>query len=213
MFITFEGGEGSGKSSAAVALATHIRKTHPDTVLTNDPGGCEIANQIRKVLLTSKNHNMSQATDMLLYQAARAQLTEEIIIPALNKNKIVICDRYYDSTTVYQGDANGWDLKILRVLRDLVDAVTPNLTFILDVDVRIGLKRSFKKASTVDVDETRYENKDHTFHNTIRNGFLQLAEMHSHLPLTRKFIVINTDELTLPEVHQRVIQKYETFIE
>ena len=214
MFITAEGGEGSGKSSVVPVLAEYIRKTSNKKVITiNDPGGCALSNDIRKILLTSKNSHMCKATELFLYQAARAQLTEEIILPALKDDTIVISDRFYDSTTIYQGYVRGWDLKILRTFKELVAPnLTPTLTFLLDIDPKVGLARSKKKAEGVAVDEVRFENEKLEFHRQVRKGFLSLYKLHAHESSKRNFILIEIKDKSLEQVCDEVIDKFNKFL-
>jgi len=205
LFITFEGGDGSGKSTATEVLAHHISAKGQEVVTTRDPGGTRISNKIRYILLDKGNTNMTPTTELLLYQASRAQLTSEVTTPALAAGKTVICDRFLDSTRVYQGCGRGWDKETLQYFEQLVVKDRgPDITFLLDIAPCVGLKRSLNRnAKTSGPDETRFEQEPEEFHTQIRQGFLDLAEKESH-----RFIVIPT-ESPIEQVWKQIITKYE----
>ncbi len=169
-FISFEGIEGSGKSTQAKRLAGYFRSKGKKVIHTAEPGGTNIGQKIRELLLEPENH-MEPLTELLLYYASRAQHVREVIYPAILDDTIVITDRFSDSTVAYQGYARGIDLKLLSRLSDIVNPdLKPFLTFMLDLDVEEGLKRN-KKASKKD----RFELEAVEFHNRVRKGFLQIA--------------------------------------
>ncbi len=169
LFVTFEGPEGSGKSTHSRLLCNFLRKKGFRILHTREPGGTAISEKIRKVLLDPKNKKMDVVCEMLLYMAARAQIVDEKILPALKKGKIVICDRFMDATLVYQGYAGGGDVKIIKDIGKLVTkGVLPQLTFLLDIDAKRGLLRS---GSTKD----RMERKSLPFHKKVRKGYLSVA--------------------------------------
>ena len=169
-FISFEGIEGSGKSTQAKRLAEYFRSTGQNVIDTVEPGGTNIGQQIRELLLEPANQ-MEPLTELLLYYASRAQHVREVIYPAILDNRIVITDRFSDSTVAYQGYARGIDLKLLSRLNEIVNPdLKPFLTFMLDLDVEEGLKRN-RKASK----EDRFELETVEFHNRVRKGFLQIA--------------------------------------
>ncbi len=172
MFITLEGPEGSGKSSQLPALAEFLRAQGHDVICTREPGGTKIGDQIREVLVRMDNVELHPRTEILLFLSARAQLVEELVLPSLADGKIVICDRYGDSTLAYQGYGHGLDLEKLRMMLEFAtDGLKPDLTILLDVDVLVGLKR--KKAK----DEwNRLDAYEISFHERVREGYHRLAE-------------------------------------
>jgi dTMP kinase len=170
MFITFEGPEGSGKTSQLPALATYLERLGYKVVCTREPGGTAISDQIREVLTSMKNQELHPRTEILLFLAARAQLVEQVIKPALEVGKIVLCDRYGDSTLAYQGYGHGLDLKILRqMLEFATDHLTPDLTLFLDLEVEVGLTRKKKGAEWNRLDAYAL-----AFHKRVLEGYHQL---------------------------------------
>lgn len=171
MFITFEGPEGSGKSSQLPALASFLKERGCDVVCTREPGGTKIGDQIRQVLVCMENVELHPRTEILLFQAARAQLVEELILPSLKQGKVVLCDRYGDSTLAYQGYGHGLDQEKLKMMLEFATGgLKPDLTILLDVDVMTGLKR--KKAK----DEwNRLDAYEISFHERVREGYHHLA--------------------------------------
>ena len=142
MFITFEGPEGSGKSTRLPELAQYLESLNLPVVKTREPGGTAIGDQIREVLVSLDNTELHPRTEILLFLAARAQLVEELIFPSLRQNKIILCDRYGDSTLAYQGYGHGLDLETLRAMLEFATGgLKPDLTILLDIDVLTGLKR------------------------------------------------------------------------
>ena len=170
MFITLEGPEGSGKTSQMPRLAKYLRSKGYEVITTREPGGTPISDQVRDILISMKNTGMQPRTEILLFLAARAQLVEELIKPALQSGKIVLCDRYGDSTLAYQGYGHKLDLDILkRMLAFATDGLKPDLTIYLDLDVETGLQRKIKK------DEwNRLDAYEVAFHQRVRNGYHQL---------------------------------------
>ena len=144
LFITFEGMDGCGKSTQARLLAEHLRALYDDDkiILTREPGGTEIGEQIRDVIHALRNHNMASTTEFLLYNAARAQIVSELIRPALADGKIVLCDRYADSTLAYQGYGRQLNMDMVRdVIRYATGGLVPDVTFYFDVSIQEGLAR------------------------------------------------------------------------
>ncbi|MEL7637180.1 MAG: dTMP kinase [Anaerolineaceae bacterium] len=172
MFITFEGPEGSGKSTQLPRLAQFLEDSSLQVVKTREPGGTKIGDQIREVLVRMDNTELHPRTEILLFLAARAQLVEELIIPSLQQGKIILCDRYGDSTLAYQGYGHGLDLETLRaMLQFATGGLKPDLTILLDVDVLTGLKRKKIKEEW-----NRLDAFELSFHERVRAGYKILAE-------------------------------------
>ena len=172
MFITLEGPEGSGKSSQIPALAQYLQEHGFDVLCTREPGGTSIGDQIREVLTSIDNPELLPRTEILLFLAARAQLVAQVIKPALLAGKVVLCDRYGDSTLAYQGYVHGLDLNSLRAMLNFAtEGLKPDLTLLMDLDIKTGLAR--KKS----IDEwNRLDAYELSFHERVRAGYLQLAE-------------------------------------
>ncbi len=181
-FITFEGGEGSGKSTQIKLLLKYLTQKGCDVVSTKEPVGTELGLELRRILTTGDKDKMDAVTEALLFFADRHNHLSEKIWPALNDGKWVISDRFADSTFAYQYYGHQG-----RVSKDNLDNLykiavgnfKPDLTIILDIDPEIGLKRSFSKAETAEVKELRFENIDIDFHKRLRNGFLDIARAES----------------------------------
>ena len=174
IFITFEGIEGSGKSTQLSMLNKWLTNHDYDVVATREPGGTKIGEKIRELLRSgSKDDVFSPRTELMLFEASRAQHMEEIILPALNNGKIVLCDRFFDSTTVYQGVARAIDTDIVHILNDFSSfEKKPDLTIILDIDVDESMNRLIKRETSKD----RIEQEDRKFFENVRNGYLSLAQ-------------------------------------
>lgn len=173
LFITFEGPEGSGKSTQIRLLSEALMQRGLAVVATREPGGTRIGNAIRSLLLDPAHTEMSPRTETLLFQAARAQIVDEVIRPALAAGQVVLCDRYADSTLAYQGYGHGQTLAPLQQLGDYATGgLTPALTIYLDIDVRTGLER--KRTGAAD-EWNRMENHALAFHQRVRAGYLALA--------------------------------------
>ncbi|MDY0125005.1 MAG: dTMP kinase [Anaerolineaceae bacterium] len=171
MFITFEGPEGSGKSTQLPELARYLESLNLPVVKTREPGGTAIGDQIREVLVSLDNTELHPRTEILLFLAARAQLVEELIIPSLRQNKIILCDRYGDSTLAYQGYGHGLDLDTLRAMLEFATGgLKPDLTILLDIDVLTGLKRKKVKEEW-----NRLDAFELSFHERVREGYHILA--------------------------------------
>ncbi len=171
MFITLEGPEGSGKSSQLPDLAEFLRGQGWDVLTTREPGGTPIGDQIRQILMRLDNQELHPRTEILLFLASRAQLVEQVIEPALREDKLVLSDRFGDSTLAYQGYGHGIDLATLRaMLAFATDNLKPDLTLLLDVDVEIGLQRKRKE------DEwNRLDAYELAFHQRVREGYHELC--------------------------------------
>ena len=171
MFITLEGPEGSGKTLQLPKLADYLRQSGFDVLTTREPGGTSISEQIRTVLHNLENKEMNPRTEILLFQASRAQLVEQVLRPHLKKGGVVISDRYADSTLAYQGYGHQVDIEPLRVLVTFATGgLKPDLTILLDVDVEIGLRRKELKGEWNRLDAYNLE-----FHQRVRQGYLQLV--------------------------------------
>lgn len=170
MFITIEGPEGSGKTMQLPKLAEYLHQRGFDVLTTREPGGTSIGEQVRTVLHNLENKEMNPRTEILLFQASRAQLVEQVIRPHLAKGGIVLSDRYADSTLAYQGYGHQTDIEALRVLVAFATGgLKPDLTILLDVDVEIGLRRKELKGEW-----NRLDAYDLAFHQRVRQGYLQL---------------------------------------
>ncbi len=180
-FVTFEGGEGAGKSTQIRMLAARLRGEGHDVLETAEPGGTGIGRQIRRVFLDARNENLSAAAELLLVFAARAQNVEESIRPALAEGRVVLCDRFTDSTLVYQGAVRGLGAEaVLQVDRIACGGLRPHLTFYLDIDPEPGLARARQRnAQDAANPETRLDDQDLDFHRRVREAYLELARAES----------------------------------
>jgi dTMP kinase len=169
-FITFEGSEGCGKSTQSRLLSDYLKKKGFSVLYLREPGGTKISEKIRSILLAPENH-MNPVCETLLYMAARAQIVEELIRPALLKGRIVVCDRFLDSTIAYQGYGLGIDIEFIRSVGWFVsEGIKPDLTIFLDLPVKKGLKhRAFSK--------DRIERRSLDYHGRVRNGYLKSARL------------------------------------
>lgn len=177
-FITFEGIEGCGKSTQAEILSRALQtETGCQVVATREPGGCPIANQIRAILLDADNKALVPLAELLLYAAARAQHVAEVIRPALAEGKIVLCDRFTDATTAYQGHGRSLDLTLIENLAQLATGgLTPDLTILLDCPEEVGINRAMARINaTSGAREERFEQESLRFHQAVRKGYLKLA--------------------------------------
>lgn len=173
LFITFEGPEGSGKTTQVQRLAGWLADQGFDVITTREPGGTRIGDKIREILLDPAHTEMVPAAEILLFSAARAQIVREVIQPHLAGGGIVVCDRFADSTLAYQGYGHGLDLGVLKVITDFAtEGLKPDLTFLLDIPVEAGLKRKERG----DANEwNRIEAQACAFHERVREGYHQLA--------------------------------------
>ena len=180
LFITFEGGEGAGKTTQISLLAEHIKKQYGAEVLvTREPGGTPEAEKIRDLLVKRDGGNWTAEAEILLLFAARHMHVENVIKPALAQGKIVLCDRFTDSTRAYQSYGHGLDIGIIeRINGVILDGFEPDLTYIIDVPVKVGLQRAGKRMDDSGSDEDRFESLDISFHNKLHEGFLDIAAAH-----------------------------------
>lgn len=172
MFITFEGGEGTGKTTLIKTISEHLKHTYSLTT-TREPGGSMIAEAIRDVILNPKYEGVTPYTEALLLAASRAQHLDEIIIPGLKKGHIVLCDRYIDSSLAYQGFARNLGLDFVLSINKYATMYMPDLTFYIDLDPNIGIKR-IKNRSKYD----RLDQESNEFHSKVRQGYLELVKLY-----------------------------------
>jgi dTMP kinase len=187
-FITFEGIEGCGKTTQMRALAERLAEKGYPVVVTREPGGCPISLKIRDILLDAANSRMVPLAELLLYAAARAQHVAEVIKPALDAGKIVLCDRFTDATVAYQGYGRELDLALIGELNNLATGnVRPRLTVLIDCEVETGLKRANARIeASTGAREERFELESVQFHRRVREGYLRLAAAEPD-----RFIVID----------------------
>lgn len=201
VFVTFEGIEGCGKTTQISRLAETLRQKNFEIVVTREPGGCQISDRIRAILLDSNHDAMVPETELLLYTAARAQHIAQVIRPALEQGKIVLCDRFCDATLAYQGFGRHLDLEVINQLNQYAcQGVSPDITLLLDLPVEDGLGRArSRNAQCVTLDEDRFEQESLEFHQRIRDAYLQFSQQQSD-----RIKVIDATG-GLDDVHQRII--------
>lgn len=189
MFITFEGPDGSGKSTQIELVAQFLKDSGFDVLTTREPGGTAISDQIRAILHDVTNTAMCSITEVLLYSASRAQLVHEVILPHLKKGGVVVCDRYIDSTFAYQGHGRRMDSDLLRqITRFATGGLEPDLTICLDLDPAQGLERKQLANSTGEGELNRMDQQELEFYQRVRNGYLSMA--HNQ----RRWLVIDATE-------------------
>jgi len=186
-FLSFEGGEAAGKSVQAARLAESLGTGGRDVLLTREPGGTPFAERIRDVLLHAREVDLSAEAQALLFSAARAQHTRDVIRPALAAGKVVVADRYFDSTLAYQGYGLGADLDGLRAMtRFAVGSLAPQRTFLIDIPVAVTLSRLSSRSGTARWD--RFHGDDRAFYDRVRDGYLRLAAAEPG-----RFVVVDGD--------------------
>src|SRR5579872_5504677 len=179
-FITFEGIDGSGKSTQMRQLAVRLRQNGRDVFETVEPGGTAVGMQIRRILLDSANQDLRPTAELLLYFASRAQNVEQCILPALQAGKIVLCDRFTDSTVAYQGYARGLGAETVMALdRIACRGLTPDLTLLIDVDVEAAFTRMQARNVSGALNETRLDDESQEFHFKVRDAYLTMARQHA----------------------------------
>jgi dTMP kinase len=193
LFITFEGIEGCGKSTQAKLTADFLKSLNYEVFATREPGGPPISEKIRSILLDNENSSMLPETELLLYMASRAQHTGEWIIPALKSKKIVICDRYYDSTLAYQGAGREISSEIIcELIKFSTFGLIPDKTFLIDISVDTGLKRMSDRT------KDRLESEAFSFHAKVRKAFIDVAKSDY-----KRYTVIN-GENSIENVHNQI---------
>jgi len=203
LFITFEGGDGSGKSTQVDILYNYFINLGIDVVKTREPGGTPSAEILRDLLTKGDIKKWTPMSEALLMWASRFEHLTNFIRPALNSKKVVICDRFYDSTYAYQGVAHGLGLSNMIELKKLIiGGIEPTITFILDIDPEIGLKRTSNRGDK----ENRFENYDLDFHNKIRQAFLKIADSEKE-----RCIIINA-ELSEKEISKIIKNRIDKII-
>ena len=177
LFITFEGGDGSGKSTQVNLLKDYLDNLNFETIKTREPGGTPSAEILRDLLTTGEVEKWTPMSEALLMWAARYEHLIQVIEPALNSGKNVICDRFYDSTYAYQGVAHNLGIdKMEKLKKIIIGDIEPDITFVLDIDPKLGLKRSLDRSNQ----ENRFESYNIDFHNKIRSAFLEIAKKNKN---------------------------------
>jgi dTMP kinase len=200
-FIVFEGIEGCGKTTQISLLGEYLNKKGLPVIITREPGGTVIGDEIRKILLSTKNAGIAPETELLLYTASRVQHLQQLITPALNVGTTVLCDRFFDATVAYQGYGEGIDLALIRqIQKTFFSYIIPDLTILLDCPVDLGLGRSRLriKSEGKESAEGRFEEKELIFHERVRSGYLELARMEP-----KRFCIINGEQ-EVAAVHQKI---------
>lgn len=195
MFITFEGPDGSGKTTQLNRLMPVLQEKGLDVIRTREPGGTDIGDQIRSVIMNMKNKSMNPRTEILLFCASRAQLVEELVRPALSEGKIVLCDRYADSTMAYQGYGHGLDRTALTQLLDFATGgLKPDLTLYFDISAESGLRRRISNHE----EWNRMDDYALQFHERVRSGYLEMAAAEP-----KRWVVIDADR-PIDVIHNEV---------
>ncbi|MBI3754966.1 MAG: dTMP kinase [Deltaproteobacteria bacterium] len=210
LFITFEGVEGSGKTTQMEMLKEHLEWKGFQVVSTREPGGTELGEKIRAMLLNIEGQTITHWSELLLYAVCRAQLVNEVIKPALLDKKIVLCDRFADSTVVYQGYVRGLSLEAVTSLNKWVtEGISPAVTFIIDCPPEIGLKRALARIDTRPGGnkEDRFERENIEFHKKIREGYVRLAKQEAD-----RIKIINGDR-DIPVIHKEICGIIEKYVE
>ena len=196
LFVAFEGGEGSGKSTIIEKIYIWLRESGHECILTREPGGIKISEKIRAVILDKENTEMDGRTEALLYAAARRQHLVEKVIPAINSGKIVLCDRFVDSSLAYQGYARGLGIdKVFEINKFAINDCMPNVSILFDIDPEIGLER-IRKNSSREVNRLDLEKID--FHNKVREGYTKIYENNKD-----RMIKINAEQ-SIDQVFEEV---------
>lgn len=203
IFISVEGADGSGKTTQIQLLKEYFERKEYDVIVTREPGGTKISEEIRSIILDETHREMSYITEMLLYAAARAQLVEQVIAPAKREGKIIISDRFVDSSAVYQGIARGLGTKMVYdVNQYAIKACEPDITFLLDIDAVEGIGRK-KNQKNLD----RMEKETMNFHQMVADGYRSLAAEH------RDRIHVIDASLPIEKIHEQILMKVQQVME
>ena len=206
LFITMEGTDGAGKSTQIELLKKYFKQQGCEVVFTREPGGTNIGEKIRNVILDNKCFEMTHITEALLYSASRAQLVKQIIKPALKKGSVVICDRFVDSSIVYQGIARGISIDIIEEINNFATGgLVPDITFFLNLDLDIAIKRK-RERQKFNKKFDRMDSQSEDFYKKVHDGYLQIAQKYFD-----RIQVIDAS-LSAPQIHQIIIDKIEKFI-
>jgi dTMP kinase len=202
-FITFDGPEGGGKSTQIEKLRSYLASKGYDCLATREPGGTSLGQTLRQIILGSRDRKMTDRAELFLILADRAEHTARVILPALDRGQIVLCDRYNDATLAYQGYGRGLDLDALRRMCGYASlGLRPDLTFFLDVDAATGLSRNERFRATAGGGETadRFESAGLSFHERVRAGYISLAEGEPNR------IVVLPPSMSVEEVHREIVE-------
>lgn len=207
LFITFEGIDGSGKTTQLKLLEEYLRRHQVQIVVAREPGGTPVGESIRRVLLDSKTTHLRPISELLLYYASRYQNLHQVIIPALERGEWVLCDRYADASMAYQGYGRGIDLETIEQLnRVVIGGRLPDLTLLFDVEPALGLKRARERNCTRELDEGRFEKESLDFFGRVRNGYLTMAGKQPG-----RFRILQADQ-SVEKVHQSVLDLVSPFL-
>jgi len=204
-FITFEGIEGSGKTTQIQLLSVRLDRAGVDHVLTREPGGTPVGDQIRRLLLDPGNRDLTPLSELLLYQAARAQHLARIIVPALAEGKMVLCDRYKDATRAYQGKGRQLPAELVEQSNrmDLL-ALEPDLTLVFDLDPEVALSRALRREGGGGFEQGRFEQEAMEFHRRVREAYRELAGTYP-----QRIRLVESDA-GVEQVHERVLAVLKT---
>ncbi len=197
MFITFEGGEGTGKTTLIQNVAAILRQKH-QVITSREPGGSMIAEAIRDIILNPKYNGVTPYTEALLLAAARAQHLDEVIIPALKDHQIVLCDRYIDSSLAYQAYARNLGYKFILSINHYATLNMPDLTFYIDLDPKVGMSRISNRDKYDRLDQETFD-----FHTLVREGYLEIAKMYS-----TRIVTIDGNQ-SIEEITKQIVRKIE----
>ncbi|HEU0007759.1 MAG TPA: dTMP kinase [Terriglobia bacterium] len=201
LFVTFEGIDGSGKTTQLRLLQEHLLKRGIDTVIAREPGGTEVGEAIRQILLHSGTQELKPLSELLLYYASRHQNLCQNILPALERGQWVLCDRYADASLAYQGYGRGLDLHFIEQLNQaVIGQRLPNLTFLMDLDPAVALARARQRDQGRVVDEGRFEMESLNFFERVRQGYLTIARDHAE-----RFRLVSGN-LSAEEAHQEILR-------
>jgi dTMP kinase len=209
LFITFEGIEGCGKTTQVKRFTKYLNENGIPGINTLEPGGTDIGQGIRRILLDTNNTNLFPLTELILYAADRSQHVNEVIKPGLDQGKWVICDRYLDATIAYQGFGRGLDMEIINILNSkATGGLSPDITILMDCPEDIGIKRALERnKDSLQEDQGRFEKEKMEFHQRVRQGYLTLAEENED-----RYIVIDAAK-SVDEVEKDIIKALKPHID